>query len=157
MWHWSRTGTRHSWGRKFPSFSFNQLVARPRIKYIGVIFTSSFRCNSSSRCGYRAGGHVDPASSWDIQCGEDSHPEVRSSLSSDVGLARAHLLPKTQAREPSRRSRSSYVRSSYGSPLRCWSSNRMFVLTRSLSIFSTHPQPSLAPQEAFFLDAKNEQ
>ena len=56
-----------------------------------VNLTRCSRCNSSSRCCYRACGHVDPASSRKIRCGGDSHPEPPSSPGS-VGLTRAHPL-----------------------------------------------------------------
>ena len=69
--------------------------------------TRRSRCNSSSRCCYRAREHVDPTWSRKIRCGGDSHPETPSSPGS-VGLARAHPLTKTQAMEPSRQTRSSY-------------------------------------------------
>ena len=64
-------------------------------------FNPQSRCNSSSRCCYRAREHVDPAWSGRIRHGGDSHPEILSSPGS-VGLARAHPPTKTQATEPSR-------------------------------------------------------
>ena len=72
-----------------------------------VNLTRRSRCNSSSRCCYRARGHVDPTSSRNIRCDGDSHPETPSSPGS-VGLARVHPLTQTQAMEPSCRARSSY-------------------------------------------------
>ena len=78
------------------------------------------RCNSSSRCCYRAREHVDPTWSRRITHGGESRPEMPLSPGS-VGLARAHplLITEPQAMEPSRQ-----TRSSYGPPYRLgrWSS-----------------------------------
>ena len=54
-------------------------------------FNPRSRCNSSSRCWYRAREHVDPAWSRRIRHGGDSDPEMPLSPGS-VGLARAHPL-----------------------------------------------------------------
>ena len=78
------------------------------IRYINVFrFNPRSRCNSSSRCCYRAREHVDPAWSRRIRHGGDIHPEMSSSPGS-VGLARARPLTKKQAMEPSRQTWSSY-------------------------------------------------
>ena len=82
--------------------------ALPRIRHNVVFrFNPRSRCNSNSRCCYRAREHVDPAWSRGIRHGGDSHPEMPSSPGSVV-LARAHPLTKTQAMEPSRQTWSSY-------------------------------------------------
>ena len=73
----------------------------PCIRYMCFNLSRRSRCNSSSRCCYRAREHVGPTWSRKIRCGGDSHPETPSSPGS-VGLAQAHALTKTQAMEPSR-------------------------------------------------------
>ena len=79
----------------------------PRIRYMSCVnFSRRSRCYSSSRYCYQERVRIDSTWSREIPCGGDSQPEMPSSPGS-VGLARAHPLT-TQARVPSRQTRSSY-------------------------------------------------
>ena len=95
----------------FPSFRWVTTKLRlPRTRYqihaVSQFITQRSRCNSGSRCCYRAREHVDPSLSREIRCGGDSHPEMPSS-SGSAGLTQTHALTKSQAVAPSRRTRSS--------------------------------------------------
>ena len=60
-----------------------------RIRYMCVSLTRRSRCNSSSRCWYRARKHVDPTWSRNIRCVGDIHPETPSSPGIE-GLGRTY-------------------------------------------------------------------
>ena len=78
--------------------------------------TQRSRCNSSSRCCYRAREHVDPTWSRKISRGGDSHPETPS-----------------QAMEPSRQTRSSY---GPPYPLGRWSSGWLLLDAAQTSLWN---------------------